>query len=104
MSLGAYLFVSLVAWAEDKDHHLFRDLVFEREVHGMDYVGMGLFGSLPLNSRLTLSLSLDHQNLKGGSGDTATIHMLSGERMTYPQTAGIGHRNTSLLFSVAIAF
>jgi plasminogen activator len=104
LELGSYFFYSPVAWAEDEDHHLLRNLVFEREADHLDYLALGLSGALWLTPHLSLSLSLEHQNLMMGLGETRTRDTVSGQEVLYPGTAGIGHRNTALMFSLGYAF
>jgi outer membrane protease len=87
--------------AEDKDHHILRDLYFVETFDNIDYIGFG--GELVYNfsDSLFITVALDGHAIPEARGDML-IRNGSGETFFNPDSAGI--ENTAVSASVALGW
>ncbi|MBP7831181.1 MAG: omptin family outer membrane protease [Kiritimatiellae bacterium] len=99
-SLGwnAYALYSPIVSAEDKDHHILRELHFEESFDGGDFYAVGVSATYRITPQLFLSGAVDYQDIPEFQGDMTIVE--SGE--TYEDSAGIS--NNHVMFSLALGW
>lgn len=95
---NAYALYSPIVSAEDKDHHILRELHFEESFDGGDFYAVGASGTYRINKQLFLSGAVDYQDIPEFQGDMDIVE--SGE--TYEDSAGIS--NNHVMFSLALGW
>jgi outer membrane protease len=95
----AYLLYSPFVIAEDKDHHIFRDLYFREEFDGGDFIALGGDVSIDLTDTFFISGALDIQIIPEFTGDLYSREGLDGVESMSPDGAGI--ENTVAAFSAS---
>ena len=96
---GYFLYSPLVK-ADDRDHHIYRDLVFEEDFENGDYYGYGIRGTYTFKNNIFLSGSIDGQTIPEILGDTT----INGESTGKTDDAGIKHSSAMANFSVGYKF
>ncbi|HOW97893.1 MAG TPA: omptin family outer membrane protease [Kiritimatiellia bacterium] len=95
---NAYALYSPLVSAEDKDHHILRDLHFEEDFDGGDFFALGVSGSYRIGKQFFLSGAVDYQDIPEITGDMLIVE--DGE--SYEDSAGIANNN--LMVSLAFGW
>ncbi len=83
--------------AEDVDHHILRDLRFEEEGSGGDWIEYDLSLSYLLSKRASLSFSYSAQEYDEIKASSTATDLLSGTVWLYPgESAGLDHSSQQL--------
>lgn len=96
----AYGLYSPLVSAEDKDHHVLRDLHFEESFSGGDFYALGLTGLYQINSRWFVSATAHYQSIPEFRGDMYIVE----DDTKYEDAAGIGNDLLTLSASVGLTF
>ena len=86
-------------FAEDKDHHLFRNLYFREEFEGGDFIALGGDVSIDLTDTVFISGGADVQIIPEFTGDLYAKEGRDGVESMSPDGAGI--ENTVYAFSAS---
>lgn len=95
---SAYALYSPVVSAEDKDHHMLREIHFEESFDGGDFFAIGAAATYRINPQWFLTGAVDYQDIPEIKGDMYTVE--SGE--SDEDSAGIS--NNHMMFSVAFGW
>jgi len=101
---SAYFLYSPFVTADDKDHHIMRNLYFEEEFDGGDFYSYGAEATIDLSNMLFLSLAVDVQEIPEFTGDMKVKEGKNGHVQKSSDTAGIGNSLTAVSASVGIKF
>jgi outer membrane protease len=94
----AYVIYSPFVQAEDRDHHIHRDLKFKETFEGIDYLGAGGEVSYHFTDAVFMTFSLDAHAIPEARGDME-ITRAGGDTEFLPDVAGI--ENTVISMSLA---
>jgi len=101
---SAYFLYSPFVTAEDKDHHIMRDLTFEEDFDGGDFYAYGAEATLDLTDALFITCAIDMQEIPEFTGDMKVTDDITGVEQKSSDTAGIGSSLMALSASVGIKF
>ena len=101
---SAYFLYSPFVFAEDKDHHILRNLYFEEEFDGGDFYAFGAEATIDMSNLIFLSLAVDFQEIPEFTGDLSVKEGTNGRVEKSTDTAGIGSSITAVSASVGIKF
>lgn len=96
-----YGIYSPIVQAEDKDHHILRELHFVETFDNIDYIGFGAELAYNFSDSLFMTLALDGHSIPEARGDMV-IRNASGETYFNPDSAGI--ENTAVSATIAIGW
>ncbi|MFH0879161.1 MAG: omptin family outer membrane protease [Lentisphaerota bacterium] len=99
-SVNAYFAYSPWVKADDRDYHVYREVLFTEDFSNGEYFGMGIKGTYAFKNGLFLSVSADQQRVPEIMGDTTIV--AEGVTEFYPESAGIQHDST--MYSVSMGF
>ncbi len=100
--VSGYLLYSPLVTAEDKDHHIFRDLYFREEFDGGDYIAAGVDVSIDLTDSVFVSASVDYQTIPEIIGDMYYTEGQTGPEYSNPDGAGIENTVAAVSLSAGI--
>ncbi|MBL7076166.1 MAG: omptin family outer membrane protease [Kiritimatiellae bacterium] len=98
---GYFLYSPLVV-AEDKDHHILRNLYFREEFDGGDYIAAGVDVTIDLSDTFFISGSVDVQIIPEFTGDLYQREGKDGEEGMVPDGAGIENSVAAIAISAGI--
>ncbi|NQU39807.1 MAG: omptin family outer membrane protease [Lentisphaerae bacterium] len=101
---SAYLLYSPFVTAEDKDHHIFRDLYFREEFEDGDFIAVGGDVSLDLTEALFVSCSVDVQVIPEFTGNLYSKEGINGAESMSKDGAGIQNIVSAFSASAGIRF
>jgi len=96
-----YGIYSPLVQAEDKDHHILRDLYFTETFDSIDYIGFGGELSYTFTGSFFMTLALDGHTIPEAHGNMF-IRTEAGETFFNPDSAGI--ENTAVSATLAIGW
>jgi len=98
---GYFLYSPLVV-AEDRDHHILRDLYFREEFDGGDYIAAGVDVSIDLSETFFISGSVDVQVIPEFTGDLYQREGTDDQWGRNPDGAGIENSVAAISVSAGI--
>jgi len=101
---SAYFLYSPFVIAEDKDHHIFRNLYFREEFEGGDFIAVGGDVSIDLTDTFFISGAVDAQIIPEFTGDLFSQEGLDGVESMSPDGAGIENTVWALSASAGLRF
>ncbi|MBT3294902.1 MAG: omptin family outer membrane protease [Verrucomicrobia bacterium] len=101
---SAYLLYSPFVIAEDKDHHIFRNLYFREEFEGGDFLAFGGDVSIDLTETFFISGAIDAQVIPEFTGDLYSKEGLGGAESMSPDGAGIENVVAAFSASAGLRF
>ncbi len=99
---SGYLLYSPLVVAEDRDHHILRDLYFREEFDGGDYIAAGVDISIDLNDTFFISGAVDVQIIPEFTGDLYQREGRDGEEGMSPDGAGIENSVAAISISAGM--
>jgi plasminogen activator len=99
---SGYFLYSPLVMAEDKDHHILRNLYFREEFEGGDFFAAGLDVSIDLTESIFIAGSVDAQVIPEFTGDMFVKTGPDGEEGTSPDGAGIENTVVAVGLSAGI--
>ena len=100
VQVSAWLYYSPVVSATDEDYHIWRDLLFEGDFDGGDFLSIGIRGVYPVSPQWTVEVSFGHQRVGETVGDVVVTDF-SGSSF-FRDGGGISHRSN--LFSLSVGY
>ena len=91
-NVDAYALYSPYVIATDHDQHLIRQLSFQEDFQGGQYIGIGVRGTYTFQSNWFATLALDGQIIPEIYGDTTVTDTLTGQSDTTHGTAGLNNQ------------
>ena len=104
LSASAYANYSPFVSAEDKDHHILRNLYFTEEFDGGDYFAMGGEITVNLSDTFFVAGSVDYQTIPEFTGDLTVKRGPNGAEYTNEDGAGIGNEVLAISASAGLRF
>jgi len=104
ISASGYALYSPIVSAEDKDHHIMRNLYFTEEFEDGDYFALGGEVTIELTDALFISASIDYQTIPEFTGDLSVKEGSHGVTSTTEDGAGIGNTITAIAASAGLRF
>ncbi len=104
LTASAYAQYSPFVRAEDKDHHIYRNLYFTEDFEGGDYYAAGGELSINLTDTIFLAASVDYQIIPEFTGDLTVKEGTHGEKSTSKDAAGIGNELLAISASAGLRF
>ncbi len=99
---SGYFLYSPLVMAEDRDHHILRNLYFREEFEGGDFFAFGLDLSMDLTDSIFISGSIDAQVIPEFTGDMFVKEGPDGKEGTNPDGAGIENMVVAVGLSAGI--
>ena len=103
-SLAAYLTYSPFVQATDRDRHLFRNIEFEEDFSGGDYIGAGIRCTYTFACRFYLAGAFDTQSIPEIIGDTTITDTTTGATGTSTDSAGIENQVSMISLAAGYTF
>ncbi len=104
ITASAYAQYSPFVRADDKDHHIMRNLYFTEEFEGGDYYAAGGEISINITDIIFFSGSIDYQLIPEFTGDLTVKEGVNGVKSTNEDGAGIGNELLAISASAGLRF
>ena len=98
LAWSAYALYSPIVSAEDRDHHILRELHFEGSFEDGDFYAVGVSGTYRLNKNMFLTGAVDFQEISEFRGDAYIVETAE----SFEDGAGIS--NSHVMFSAALGW
>lgn len=102
LSLNAYFAYSAWVKADDRDYHVFRNVLFTEEFSGGKYYGVGIKGTYTFAKYFFVSVGVDYQDIPEIIGDTTIVGDEGND--FFSDSAGIRHQSTMFSLSLGAAY
>jgi outer membrane protease len=102
--LEGYYLYSPIGQAEDKDHHIARQLIFEEDFEDVEYTAYGISGTFSFTDRFFAMVSYSYQEMPETTGDMTVVDEITGLTYAEDDIAGISHEASLISGSLGWTF